>query len=77
METRYQDTGDREMLFVISDILLSGVNKQYKTKQIHSFGLEKIVCCVRSLYIEYPLYMLIDKQWAGRIGKWGGGGGGF
>ena len=39
--------------------VISVVNKRYKTKEIKSLGLEKLVCyiIIRSLYIEFPLYI--------------------
>ena len=67
----YRDPWDQEILFVISDIfcllyqiyfVISVVNKQYKTKEINSLGLDfffllyQIFCYIRSLYIEFPLY---------------------
>ena len=32
------------------------VYKQHKAKEINSLGPEKLVCYIRSLYIEFPLY---------------------
>ena len=43
---------DGEILFVISDIfVISVVNKQYKTQEINSLGLEKLVRYIRYFVI--------------------------
>ena len=44
-----------KFLFVISDILLSVVYKQYETKQFISLGPEKTVCYISILSYQISL----------------------
>ena len=50
--------------YIMRYFVISVVNKQYKTEEIYSLGPEKLVryiryfvINIRSLYIEFPLYL--------------------
>ena len=56
LETQYNKIpGTEKFVCHIRYFVVSVFNKQYKTKEINSLGLDKLLCYIRSLYIEFPL----------------------
>ena len=76
MESQHNEILGTKKFCLLSDIVISVVHKQYKTKEINSLGPEKLVCLL--CYIRYFVisdlfissFRCIPKRWSVSYVKW-------